>query len=143
MGQRLENEGWGKWAERCCCHSCACCSSSGVRICCCLLKRLRLRCRPAVEPAALLAGDDEGCDRREAAGRERMSCTVTTEKDSYRLSVPSPGEYMIYSASMATAIGEQLGLSREEIVAGVAAYQSTGSRMRRIRLSEGRMGIDE
>ena len=95
----------------------------------------------------LRCGKSEGCNVRVTdivdRGIEGIDCTVTTEKDSYRLSVPSPGEYMIYSASMAAAIGEQLGLSREEIVAGVAAYQSTGSRMRRIRLSEGRMVIDD
>lgn len=62
---------------------------------------------------------------------------------SYRLSIPSPGDYMIYSASMAVAIGEYLGLSEQEIVEGVAGYVSTGSRMRRIRLPEDRLIIDD
>ena len=50
---------------------------------------------------------------------------------------------MIYPASMAAAIGEYLGLSEQEIVEGVAAYVSTGSRMRRIRLPEDRLIIDD
>lgn len=50
---------------------------------------------------------------------------------------------MIYSASMAVAIGEYLGLSEQEIVEGVAGYVSTGSRMRRIRLPEDRLIIDD
>ena len=50
---------------------------------------------------------------------------------------------MAYSASMAVAVGEELGLSREEIVRGVAAYEPTGSRMRIIRMPEGRVLLDD
>lgn len=92
-------------------------------------------------------GRGENCDVRvtdiEDRGMEGVDCTVTTKKDAYRLSIPSPGLYMIYSASMATAIGEYLGLSHQEIVDGVAAYVSTGSRMRRLRMKEERLVIDD
>ena len=84
---------------------------------------------------AVLCGDDELLNG--------LDCTVTTPRRSYRLSIPSPGDYMIYSASMAVAIGEYLGLSEQEIVEGVAGYVSTGSRMRRIRLPEDRLIIDD
>lgn len=92
-------------------------------------------------------GKSEGCDVRVSdiadRGIEGIDCTVTTAKDTYRLEIPSPGGYMIYPASMAVAIGEHLGLSKAEIVAGVAAYVSTGSRMRRIRLQKERLVIDD
>lgn len=95
----------------------------------------------------LRCGKSENCNVRVTDivdhGIEGIECTVTTEKDTYHLSIPSPGEYMIYSASMATAIGEYLGLTKDEIVGGVAAYQSTGSRMRRIRLGDNRIVIDD
>lgn len=95
----------------------------------------------------LRCGRSEGCNVHVTdivdRGIEGIDCTVTTAKDSYRLSIPSPGEYMIYSASMASAIGEHLGLTKDEIIAGVAAYHSTGSRMRRIRLSDNRIVIDD
>lgn len=76
-------------------------------------------------------------------GVDGITCTVTTEKDTYELNIPAPGEHMAYSASIAVAVGEALGLSREEIVQGVAAYAPTGSRMRVIRLSEGRVLLDD
>ena len=50
---------------------------------------------------------------------------------------------MVYSASMAVAVGEALGLGHEEIVRGVAAYEPTGSRMRVLRLPEGRVILDD
>ena len=50
---------------------------------------------------------------------------------------------MIYSASMAVAIGERLGLDHDEIVRGVAAYTPTGSRMRILKLPEGRTVLDD
>ena len=48
---------------------------------------------------------------------------------------------MIYPASMAVAIGEQLGRRRSR--SGRAWRMSTGSRMRRIRLPEERLIIDD
>ncbi|MFQ9289672.1 MAG: UDP-N-acetylmuramoyl-tripeptide--D-alanyl-D-alanine ligase [Oscillospiraceae bacterium] len=72
-----------------------------------------------------------------------LSCTVTTPCGVYPLHIPSPGDYMIYPASMAVAIGERLGLTAQQIREGVAHYVSTGSRMRRIRLPEERLIIDD
>lgn len=76
-------------------------------------------------------------------GVEGITCTVTTEKDVYRLFIPAPGEHMAYSASMAVAVGEELGLCREEIVRGVAAYAPAGSRMRVARLPDRRLILDD
>lgn len=76
-------------------------------------------------------------------GVEGITCTAVTDRDVYRLSIPAPGEHMVYSASMAVAVGEELGLSREEIVRGVAAYEPSGSRMRVVRLPGKRMILDD
>ena len=97
--------------------------------------------------STLRCGESEGCDVRVTdiveRGMDGIDCTVTTQKKSYRLSIPSPGRYMIYPASMATAIAESLGMSEEEIVAGVANNQTTGSRMRRVKLAENRLLVDD
>lgn len=72
-----------------------------------------------------------------------ITCDVETEKNTYRLDIPTPGEHMIYSASMAVAIGEKLGLTPEEIVQGVASYEPTGSRMNLVRLTGSRTILDD
>ena len=95
----------------------------------------------------LRCGRGEGCSVRvtdvDDRGIEGIACTVTTAKASYRLTTASPGGFMIYPMAMAVAIGEALGLTGEEIAAGVAAYVPTGSRMHIIRLPEGRLLIDD
>ncbi|MFR8917908.1 MAG: UDP-N-acetylmuramoyl-tripeptide--D-alanyl-D-alanine ligase [Oscillospiraceae bacterium] len=97
--------------------------------------------------AILRCGRGEGCSVRvtdvDDRGIEGIACTVTTAKASYRLMTASPGGFMIYPMAMAAAIGEALGLTGEEITAGVAAYVPTGSRMHIIRLPEGRLLIDD
>lgn len=95
----------------------------------------------------LRCGRGEGCSVRitdvDDRGIEGIACTVTTARASYRLATASPGGFMIYPMAMAAAIGEALGLTGEEITAGVAAYVPTGSRMHIIHLPEERLLIDD
>lgn len=95
----------------------------------------------------VLCGVGENCDVRVSniaeKGIEGVDCTVTTAKDTYAVHIPSPGGYMIYPASMAIAIGEHLGLTKGEMLRGIAAYQPVGSRMHLIRKSDERMIIDD
>ena len=101
----------------------------------------------ALPQTILRCGRGENCNVRvsdvDERGLEGIACTVTTDKASYRLATASPGSFMIYPMAMAAAIGEVLGLTGEEIAAGVAAYVPTGSRMHLIRLPEGRLLIDD
>ena len=101
----------------------------------------------ALPQTILRCGRGENCNVRvtdvDDRGIEGIACTVTTARASYRLTAASPGSFMIYPMAMAAAIGEALGLTGEEIAAGVAAYVPTGSRMHLIRLPEGRLLIDD
>lgn len=101
----------------------------------------------ALPQTILRCGRGENCNVRvtdvDDRGIEGIACTVTTARVSYRLTAASPGSFMIYPMAMAAAIGEALGLTGEEIAAGVAAYVPTGSRMHLIRLPEGRLLIDD
>ena len=76
-------------------------------------------------------------------GLEGVACTVTIKGEHYRLTTSAPGRYMIYPMAMAAAIGRRLGLTGEEIAAGVAAYTTVGSRMHLIRLPGERLVIDD
>ena len=101
----------------------------------------------ALPQTILRCGRGENCHVRvtdvDDRGIEGIACTVTTARASYRLTAASPGSFMIYPMARAAAIGEALGLTGEEIAAGVAAYVPTGSRMHLIRLPEGRLLIDD
>ena len=72
-----------------------------------------------------------------------IACTIRTERDTYTIEIPSPGAYMVYPAAMAVAVGEALGLNREEIIRGAASYAPTGSRMRVLHLRDGRILLDD
>ena len=95
----------------------------------------------------LRCGQGENCAYRvtEIAdhGVDGITCCLTTPREEYHLTIPAPGEHMVYSASMAAAIGEKLGLTAEEIARGVACYAPTGSRMRVLRLAEERTVLDD
>ena len=95
----------------------------------------------------LRCGVGDGCDVRvtdiDDRGLEGVACTVAIEGEHYRLTTSAPGRYMIYPMAMAAAIGRRLGLTGEEIAAGVAAYTTVGSRMHLIRLPGERLVIDD
>lgn len=95
----------------------------------------------------LRCGVGDGCGVRvtdiDDRGLEGVACTVTIEGEHYRLTTSAPGRYMIYPMAMAAAIGRRLGLTGEDIAAGVAAYTTVGSRMHLIRLPGERLVIDD
>ena len=95
----------------------------------------------------VLCGRHERCGVRVTNvaehGIEGVTCTITTKRDVYEVSIPSPGAYMIYPAAMAIAIGEHLGLTKAELLSGIAAYRPVGSRMHLVRCSSGRIIIDD
>lgn len=95
----------------------------------------------------ILCGRGENCAVRvtelEELGIEGLCCTVATPRRSYRIRVTTPGGYMIYPAAMSVAIAERLGLTEEEIIAGIADYRPVGRRMHLIHMSDDRLIIDD
>ncbi len=95
----------------------------------------------------LRCGKDEHCGVRVAAVRDHglggVECRVETARDAYELTIHAPGEHMVYSASMAVAVAERLGLSHEEIVRGVGDFQGVSGRMRVVKLPGGRVVLDD
>lgn len=95
----------------------------------------------------LRCGQSEHCNVRISDladhGLDGVTCRVTTAQDSYELTINAPGQHLVYCTSMAVAIAERLGLSREEIVSGVASFQGVGARMEVVRLPGKRIILND
>ena len=95
----------------------------------------------------LRCGMGENCNIRveniEDLGVAGVKCTVRTPKAVYHMEIPAPGVHMVYSAAMAAAIGERLGLSEEQIERGVRFFEQTGERMRVEHLKGGRIMLND
>ncbi len=91
----------------------------------------------------ILFGLGENCDLRAvdiaARGTEAMECTILAGDRRIPVRVPAFGEHLVYAALMGAAVGLELGLTDDEIAAGVAGYETVGSRGRVI--ATGRLTI--
>ena len=106
-----------------------------------LLTALELGCEK------VLCGLSAGCGVRveslEDLGLEGVRCTIVTAKERYALEIPSPGVHMASLAALAVAAAERLGLTKDEITRGVAAYRPADNRLRVERLPGGRLMIND
>ena len=82
----------------------------------------------------VLFGLGEHCDVRAVEampdGLSGMGCAILAGERRIEVKVPAFGSHMIYAALMGAAVGLELGLTDEEIVRGIAAYETVGSRGR-------------
>ena len=107
------------------------------------------------EGLAILNGDDEelrnyacpvkavtfgrtaGCDFMaedvENLAGNGMLMTIRHHGERFSVLVPAFGAHMVHAALMGAAVGWALGLTNQEIAAGIAAYQTVGDRARLIR----------
>lgn len=60
---------------------------------------------------------------------DNLRCVLHTPAGMAELTIPAVGDYMIYPVLMAAAVGEQLGMTADEIVRGVLRYAPTKMRM--------------
>lgn len=56
------------------------------------------------------------------------NCRIHVGKDSFAAKIPLSGQHMIYNALAATAVGNLLGLTMDEIAKGIAAVKSMSGR---------------
>lgn len=63
-------------------------------------------------------------------------CTIVSGDRSFDVRIPAYGNYMVYAALAGAAVGFALGLSDEEIAAGIAAYETVGHRSRVMKLRD-------
>lgn len=62
-------------------------------------------------------------------GLEKTACVIHTPQGSIAVAVPMPGKHMVLNALSAAAVGLELGLSLEEIKAGIEGFTPTKNRM--------------
>lgn len=79
----------------------------------------------------------------ESDWRSQISCQVTTPKGTCRMDIPALGDHMIYPTLMATAVGEYLGMTLEEIAEGVRKFAPTKMRMNIIARANGITILDD
>ena len=94
-----------------------------------LLSGLRASCPwPMV-----FCGAGEGLDYRasqlDGDGRTRLRCHIHTPTRELEAEIPALGNHMIYPALTAVAVGEEMGLSGEELLQGILRFAPTKMRM--------------
>ncbi|MBR6542797.1 MAG: UDP-N-acetylmuramoyl-tripeptide--D-alanyl-D-alanine ligase, partial [Anaerotignum sp.] len=68
-------------------------------------------------------------DEIEQIGLEKTACTIHTPVGDVRVDVPIPGMHMVLNALSAAAVGVELGLTLEQVKAGIENFQATKNRM--------------
>lgn len=68
-------------------------------------------------------------DEMEQLGLEKTACTIHTPIGSVRVHVPVPGAHMVRNVLSAAAVGVELGLSLEQIKAGIEGFRASKNRM--------------
>lgn len=68
-------------------------------------------------------------DEIEVVGLEQTKCTLHTPIGSVSVTIPVPGEHMVLNALSAAAVGVELGLTLDEIKAGIDTFVPTKKRM--------------
>lgn len=64
----------------------------------------------------------------EDKGLEGIRCDICTDNEKINVWIPIPGMHMVYNALAGAQVGLQLGLTMEEIKAGIEALKPTGGR---------------
>lgn len=67
-------------------------------------------------------------DQVENEGLEGMRCQIHAGAVSFKAHIPLPGRHMIYNAMAGTCVGLSLGLTAEEIQAGIRSLKPLGGR---------------
>lgn len=87
-------------------------------------------------------GDEYYADEIEELLLDGVRCTLHHADSAIRLTIPAMGRHNVLNALCAMAVGRQLGLTDDEIRAGVESFTNVGSRNRVIR-TRGMTVIDD
>ncbi len=71
-------------------------------------------------------------DQIENKGMEGMQAVLHYNEEEQRVTIPVPGEHMVYNALAGLAVGRQFGLSMKEIADGIATLKTISGRNHKI-----------
>lgn len=93
-------------------------------------KLITLKSREAIHPKfyGLESNNDIYAEIIEDKGLEGITCDVVSEAGRIHVWIPIPGMHMVYNALAGAQVGLQLGLTLDEIKAGIEALKPTGGR---------------
>lgn len=75
-------------------------------------------------------GNDIVAENIENLGTEGIRCTIRHAGGAFEAHIPAFGNHMVYAALAGASVGLALGMSDEEIAAGIADYHTVGNRAR-------------
>ena len=87
-----------------------------------------------------------GCQPADNSGKPVLKVAVSPDFSPMEFVDPTKtgqDKFVGFDISLAKFIAEELGMTEEEIISGVANYLTTGSRMRRVKLNDDRLLVDD
>jgi len=95
----------------------------------------------------VFCGKTEGLDYRAQVlggdGVSSIQCRLTTPRMDREVRIPALGEHMIYPALTASAVGEEFGLTADEIEQGLTRFVPTRMRMNILHRGQGITVLDD
>ncbi len=91
-------------------------------------KLITLKNRPFTHTYGLSSENDIYAEAVENLGLEGIRCRIHTPAGSFQANIPLPGIHMVYNALAGTCVGLELGLTPEEIRAGIESLQPLDGR---------------
>ncbi len=85
-------------------------------------------CRPSRVFYGLGGKADIRAENIKTDGAALQSCDIISAKRRIHVSIPAYGRHMVYAALEGAAVGMKFGLSDDEIIRGIAAYETVGRR---------------
>ncbi len=87
-----------------------------------------LRCPQRRITVGLAPENELRAEEIHSLGEERTDCTLVWEGRRIPVTIPAYGRHLVYAALEGAAVGFALGLSDEEVAAGIAAFHTVGRR---------------
>jgi len=91
-------------------------------------KLCTLKCRQKKMSFGIGASCDVRAENIDSESAESVECDISYKERRFRVHIPAYGRHMVYAALEGAAVGIAMGLTDEEIIRGIASYETVGRR---------------